>query len=45
MHEDSPDLTPDFPNGVKSVIMNENNKKWLVFTKVSYHGAKVTLER
>lgn len=30
--------------GVNSVVINENAKKWQVFTKVGYHGAIDILE-
>jgi len=44
--EDSPDLADlaNFPNGVKSIILKENSKKWQVFTQAGFHGAKVILE-
>lgn len=34
----------EFSDGARSVILKENAKKWLVFTKVNFHGAEVALE-
>ena len=41
---DSEDLTSDFPNGAKSIIVEETAMKWQVFTQVGYQGASVTLD-
>ena len=43
LNEESPDQ-PDLTNGVSSIVLKENAKKWQVFTRVNYQGAKVTLE-
>ncbi|KAJ7378927.1 hypothetical protein OS493_019622 [Desmophyllum pertusum] len=42
--QDQPDLTNEFTSGVSSIVLKENAKKWQVFTRVNYQGAKVTLE-
>lgn len=46
LKQDSPDF-PDlskFSGGIKSVILDENAKKWQLFTQVGYQGVSVILE-
>ncbi|XP_073252314.1 development-specific protein S-like isoform X1 [Porites lutea] len=40
---ESADLTENLPNGVHSIVLKENAEKMQVFTKISFHGAHVTL--
>ena len=46
LNKDSPDsenLLSDFPNGAKSIIVEQTAMKWQVFTQVGYQGVSVTL--
>ena len=47
LNKGSPDcdnLTNDFPNGARSIVVEETAKKWQVFTQVRYQGVSATLE-